>query len=374
VPGNPCDEPPGGPFFYVAPDGEDNGECSEQAPCQTLQHAADTVSEAGATVYVEPGEYVGFQSAYPGIRFQATGPGVVVNAGYDDGDAPHNINVEGTDDVWIVGFEVRDAELAGIRVVTSEDVIVCNNEVGPNGRWGILTGFATRVVIVNNHTFDSEIEHGIYVGNSEVPDDAPVIRYNRSHGNGTNGIQINGDCYAGGDGMVEDALIEGNEVYDNYHKGFSMIAAPGATMINNVIYGNGIGGAAGGIHMTNEPGCDDEMASSDGIITGNTIVEPNIAAFRATDAATNNRVFGNILISPSGAVDEVGGNHIDENYVADDETGVFEADTWMPTMGGPAHDMGVDSYMGAAAAEWDFLGTARPQGAGFDLGAYERTD
>ena len=39
-----------------------------------------------------------------------------------------------------------------------------------------------------------------------------------------------------------------------------------------------------------------------------------------------------------------------------------------------AHDAGVDGFMGAAAAEWDYVGTTRPQGAGWDLGAFERLD
>jgi hypothetical protein len=376
VPNNPCDEPPAGTLFHVAPDGTDNGICSEAEPCLTLQHAADVVDEPGATVLVAAGNYKGFHTVHPFIRFEAAGPGVIVDEEHDwDGDpAPDNINVENTDGVWIVGFEVRDAERAGIRVVESDDVIVCNNEAGPNGRWGIFTGFANRIEIVGNHTFDSGLEHGIYVSNSDVPDDDPIIRYNESHGNGRNGIQLNGDCFSGGDGVIEGAWIEGNEVWGNTNKGFSIIAAAEATIIGNLSHGNGLGGAAGGIHMTNEPGCDDSQASSDGIITGNTIVEPDIAAFRATDGATNNRVFGNILISPSGAVDEVGGNHVEFNLLADDETGVFEMGSWMPTAGGPAHDAGVDMYMGAAAAAYDYVGTMRPQGAAWDLGALERLD
>ncbi len=378
VPDNPCDMPWPGSAYYVSPEGTDesNDACSEQQPCATLQHAADVVSEPGAIVYVAPGEYVGFHTVYPDIRFEAMGPGVIVNEEHAwDGDpAPDNINVEGTDGVWIVGFEVLDAERAGIRVVTSTDVVVCNNVVGPNGRWGIFSGFAPRLQLVNNETFGSGIEHGIYVSNSDGPNDDPVIRHNVSHGNGRNGIQLNGDCYAGGDGMIEGALIEGNEVYGNTNKGLSIIAAPNTTIVANLIYGNGLEGAAGGIHMTNEPGCDDALASNDGVIANNTVIEPDIAAFRATDAATGNLVFNNLFLSPSGAVDEVGGNLIDYNLIADDETGVFEAGGYVPLTGGPAHDAGVDTFMGAGAWDVDLFGMLRPQGAAFDLGAVERAD
>ena len=63
-----------------------------------------------------------------------------------------------------------------------------------NGTWGILTGFSDDLLIENNVTTRSQVEHGIYVSNSG---DRPVIRNNVIWGNRANGIHMNGDVSAG---------------------------------------------------------------------------------------------------------------------------------------------------------------------------------
>src|SRR5690606_4989498 len=88
---------------------------------------------------------------------------------------------------------------------------------------GILTGFCDDLVIENNVTSRSAVEHGIYVSNSG---DRPVIRRNTSWGNRANGSHMNGDTEMGGDGVISEALVEGN-----------------------LIYGNGQGGGGSGINM-----------------------------------------------------------------------------------------------------------------------------
>jgi hypothetical protein len=363
--------------YHVAPGGSDTASGAAHAPWATLQHAADTV-QAGDTVLVHEGSYRGFQIETDGtaanpIVFLAAGADVVVNE-ENPVRGDHHINVEGADYVVIEGFRVRDAEVTGIRVVIARGVVVRGNVIGPNGRWGILTGFAPEVVIEHNVTYGSVLEHGIYVSNSDTPNDAPLIRGNTSYDNGRNGIQLNGDCFAGGDGMIEGALLERNVVYDNANKGLSIISAPGVRIQNNLMYNNGIEGAAGGIHLVDEPGCG--LPTDDAVVVNNTIVEPRIAGIRMNDGASGNVVFNNLIVSANPIADEKGLNLVDasSNLTRPSVTGLFvdaAGHDYHLASSSDAREAGVASYQDLPAPGEDFDDLPRPVGMGYDAGAYE---
>ena len=97
--------------------------------------------------------------------------------------------------------------------------------------WGIFTAFTIETQLIDNVCFGSIGQHGIYVSNSRVSNDNPIIRGNECYGNGQNGIQLNGDCYSGGDGTIEGAIIENNLVHDNNWKGFSLISVNNSIII-----------------------------------------------------------------------------------------------------------------------------------------------
>ena len=359
--------------YYVAMNGTDNDVCSEAAPCRTLQHVANVASEPGSVVFVADGEYVGFHSIHDGITFYASGDNVAVNDehSWSSGQTGDNINIENNNDIVVDGFIVRDADRAGIRVVNADNVVVRNNRVGPNGRWGIFTGFAEQVQILNNETFGSEGEHGVYVSNSDSTNDDPIIRGNRVHGNNNNGIQINGDCHAGGDGVVTGAIVEDNWVYDNGFKGLSIISAPDVLIRNNVIVDNGLRAGAGGIHLVNEPDCDPSQSTSGGVVVNNTVVEPRIAGIRMNLDATNNIIFNNLLVSSTPIADEVGGNQISSSNLSLDSTAGLFGEDYQLVEGSSAIDAGEAQYGGVSAPAVAIDGTVRPQGDGFDVGAHE---
>jgi parallel beta-helix repeat protein len=349
----------------VSPQGSDRGKCSEQAPCRSLQRAAEVASEAGSLVLVANGEYAGFRSEHDSITFRASGDKAVVGSGYpsDDGPARDNIKIE-NDGVVLEGFVVRNGERAGITVLEARDVVVRNNRVGPNGKWGIFTGFAVGVQIIDNETFGSEGEHGIYVSNSRDDNDRPVIRGNVSHHNNFSGIQLNGDCESGGDGKIDGAVLENNLIYENNYKGLSIIAAPGILIQNNLVHDNGIKGGAAGIHLTNQPDCDASQATNAAIVVNNTVVEPRIAALRITDDATKNLIFNNIFVSQKRPVaDEVGGSHIaDSNLKSTSSQGLF-AEGFTLAKSGKATAAGDTSFKNAKAPSMDKLGKKREAGA-----------
>jgi hypothetical protein len=102
--------------------------------------------------------------------------------------------------------------------VTNRGVVIRNNQVDNAEHWSILTGFSNDLLIENNVTSRSQIEHGIYVSNACVN---PIVRNNQVWGNAANGIHMNGDLSQGGNGLIVNALVEKNVIYDNGRLGGS---------------------------------------------------------------------------------------------------------------------------------------------------------
>lgn len=402
--------------YYVAPSGDDAGPGSQSQPWRTLQKAGDTAT-AGSDVIVLPGTYAGFRVRASGradapIRFRAR-PGVVV-------DTPGPANANG-DNIWlrnvgyveIDGFEVRDASRAGIAVQGEPDanvagVVVRNCLSTSNGRWGIFTAFAGDLLIEHNETSYSRDEHGIYVSNSA---DRVVVRDNHAHHNSSSGIQLNADpAQRGddpndpqGDGIIEDALIERNVIHDNGAggaAGINLASVRGSLVRNNLLYGNHAGGIAG---WDDDEGSN-QFGTRDNRFVGNTIVQADDGRFAVSlvNASTGNVVENNILVHRGGRgsleVDASSqeGLRSDYNVVvdvfSDNEDFLdlaawralgFDANSLVVPLSALFADEAADDYRltatspavdrGTARTDLpaDITGLARPQGAGFDIGAYE---
>ena len=106
-----------------------------------------------------------------------------------------------------MALKIQDQPRAGIRAAVSDFITIKNNYCHNNYRWGIFTGFTNDLTIENNTCSYSEDEHGIYVSNSS---DRPIIRNNHSFNNNGCGIHMNGDISMGGDGIISNAVVEGN--------------------------------------------------------------------------------------------------------------------------------------------------------------------
>jgi len=367
--------------YYVAPGGNDGNAGDRSSPWRTLQHAANQVGP-GDVVHVADGTYTGFQVRSSGtasspITFQAQGTAAIINR--RNASTPDNINIEGADYVVVDGFAVQDAPRVGIRAVEATGVIIRDNVVSRSGLTGILTGWTPHIQIIGNVCSTSLVEHGIYVSNSRVPDDNPIIRDNVSFGNQKNGIQINGDCWVGGDGIIEGAMIEGNFVHDNNWKGLSLISMQNSTVRNNVIYDNGVSAGAGGIHFADQVGPSCGKPSSNNTVVNNTVVEPRIACMRMTNGSTGNIVFNNICVASASSrliVDEAGGNLIDgaSNLTLLASTGLFVDagnKNYHLAASSAAIDAGVSRYQSVSAPAIDRDTGVRPAVTTWDAGAYE---
>lgn len=364
-----------GSTYYVSASGSDFNPGTENQPWRTLQRAADTAI-AGDLVLVNDGFYAGFRSVNSGtannpITFRARGSNAVINS--RNSMTADNINIENNDYITVSGFKVMNSARDGIRIAVARNVTVSNNTISGSRRFGILTGFAPAIQLINNDVSNSS-EHGIYVSNSNSSNDNPVLRNNRSYNNGQNGIQLNGDPNAGGDGLLTGAVIEKNVIRDNQLKGLSIISSSDSIIRNNIIYNNGIQAGAGGIHIVEEIGT--AVHSNNNTIVNNTIVESRIAAIRINANNINNVVFNNIAIGRYSVALEGSGNFMDSasNFQSTSTTELFVnqglADFHLLN-GASVINAGKAAFGEKNAPSDDFDGNTRPQGAGFDIGAYE---
>ncbi len=393
--------------YYVATTGNDGGKGSAALPWKTLQHAADSVA-AGDTVVVRSGTYAGFTQTQSGsenspIIFRAE-KDVIIDSPNRTGDG---IDLEGASDIVVEGFTVDNAKelikRAGIRSVNNQRVTIRGNRVDRAGTWGFLSGFTDDLLIESNTFSRSKAEHGIYVSNSG---DRPVIRGNTMWGNNGCGIHMNGDASMGGDGIISEALVEQNIIYDNARRGGSGINADGvqrSRFQNNLIYDN----HSNGISLYR---IDAAEPSKDNLVINNTIL---IAAdgrwgINIMNGSTGNTVLNNILLnehsrrgSLSISADSLAGftsdfNAVIDRFSNDDGEHVQTLARWRNGIGQDKHSFittPVQLFVQPAAPEFqlapagpaidagtsekspktDRKGTTRPSGRGIDIGAMEHS-
>ncbi len=373
-----------GNTFYVRPDGSDANTGTSNTPAgawRTLQHAADRVA-AGDTVLVADGTYAGFYVETSGaadrpITFRVLGAGANITS--RNSRTADGINIESwenwtADYITIDGFNVYNQTRMGIRAAGGTGIIIRNCRVHNNSDQGIFSGGTPYIQVLNNISYangTTSMQHNIYLSNAAS--DNCVVRGNTVYSsNAGNGIQLNGDWQMGGDGFMDNCIVENNIVHDNSKKGLSLISIRHGIIRNNIIYNNG--SSAGGIHIVDQLG---QNSSIDNVVVNNTIDEPNIATVRINAGSTGNVVFNNISIGPRGIVFEGSGNYQSNNYSASTAgSSIFvnaAARNYHLLSTSPARDFGVASFQAKQAPVVDIESNTRPWGSAYDTGAYEFT-
>ena len=396
------------PRTYVVDRGHaqasDSNPGSEALPWRTIQHAADVVL-AGDTVIVKAGTYnerITFASGTRGapgqrITFRAEPRRSVTMWGFYTRFA-HYLRVEGfniTTDPSLTGWTEGDGVF-----IDSDHVEVVDNHLYNIEGTGIA-GTSVGATIADNRIYHSqmgivisgsgwlvernEVERLFGYGNGDSDyarffGDDHVIRGNFFHGTDFDEIgDAHVDCFQIFDNNGEYAhrvVVDGNVCYD-FHQGF-MGEASFHHNISDLTFSNNIfahGWAWGlSVHqITNVIVIHNVFADIQyhgaGFRDGATGVVRNNIFYNAGSnywAADGGTVTGsdNLLFATTGTIDpaDFPADRVNVNPLLANPG----ADDYHLLAGSPAIDAGL--YVGT---DTDLEGTIRPQGAGYDLGAYE---
>ena len=332
--------------YYVAPGGSDSNDGSQSHPFATIQKAADT-AHAGITVHVLPGNYTSpvennnsgtASSPITFISDTQWAAKIVTSGGLRVFPFRNNGNY-----VHIIGFDITSStSWIGILTYGQYNVIqgdhvhdlkgmACNGSPGGTGIGDDSTA--------SNNIFINNVVNNI----GSYPDRCDYI-----HG-----------IYPDGSGDIMDNNITfnnaGNGIYSNH--GIGNMTISGNTTFANGEYGIGINGTNGADNF---------------IVTDNIIVGNGIAGMKtwATVTGTHNQFLNNLFYSNPVNYINNGNGTLQNTLTADPQfvnyqsngTGDYHLKAISPA---------IDAGTAIGAPETDFDGNARPQGNGYDIGAYE---
>jgi len=328
--------------YYVATDGEPQGDGSRERPWPTVEYALSQVG-GGRTILVKPGIYRGpiqIAKQFAGtrerptmIQSEAKWQAVIIGAEY------HVIsNGDGCDWVTIDGFEVMGGRYDGVKM-NGDHNVVRDCWVHNNKAMGIAMHNRAGGIIENN-----------------------LIEFNGGH------VQFDHGVYADGDGLA----VSGNVIRHNASFGLHLYPSiKNARIVNNLVYGQmrrrGIivacpQGGGKNVIINNTVVEEQPLTIWNG--NGETVVNNILIAERgealSLDESTRNIQADHNLCVPQSAHQGPHGPTGDPRFV-DATKGVF----WL-RQNSPAIGKGSPQHAPAV----DFWGRRRPQGKAPDLGAF----
>lgn len=408
--------------YYVATSGNDSNPGTESQPWKTIQKAANTMV-AGDTVYVKggiyneqvtprnsgtPENYITYQ-VYPGDIVRIDGQ-KTISEGFAIGDKVYLI---------LDGFEIGNQRYRPIHIVSSNHLIIRNNILtetldldGTDG--GVKGGGQIHGIEAEGGNSYLEISYneafkngGIWLDNTQYSDihhnkvhDCPYNGIAMSHGSHYNKIYHN-FVYNNGESLPDDpewwagiALevnsnynhIYDNIVYNNKHAGL-LTNSKFNYFYHNTVYSNpDSSGWGGGIYLCNWEGSTIE----NNIVRNNIIVATGddektiyVEEVEGRESSFDNNIYwhtgnkptwydlitwgpGAYITFPQFQSDysqESNWLYADPIFVGGDPT---DPSFYELQPDSPAIDAGAD-----VGVVEDFDGNPRPQGAGYDIGAYE---
>ncbi len=413
---------PSGNVYYVSKSGSDSNPGTLAQPWLTIQKAANTMA-AGDTVYIKRGTYneqikplnngaVGNlikYAAYPGDENLTIIDGTGINLPWEEG----LIQIDGKSYINITGLRITNSNMNGIRIngagtditiyknwfdstfssaiavwaqdsnsvdytlyprkniiIDGNDIYRCVDRLNGYGECITLANGVDTFEIMNNHVHYNLASSTSYGGGEGI--DATHSKNGRIHNNEMDHLGSVALYVDGYRGTTDNVTLYNNLVHDSAN-GISVAAeedgVTGGTkniqIYNNIIYDST---SPYNTALTISGCCINPGFIENVTISSNTIVKGGIYI---DSAKTSNIIFRN-NIADSYGVDAV----VPEGSVTQDHN-LFGIDAKFvnPTVhdfhllvGSPAIDTGTATD----APNTDFDGNWRPQGAEYDIGAYEK--
>jgi len=347
-----CAPTGGGQCYYVDPAGSDGNPGDSARPFQTVQHAADLVNP-GDMVIVRNGVYTGGSDVLSIGRGGSAGNLVVFRSQNKWGavlDGQNNSSATvvhiSTNYVRVEGFEMKGSNHYGVDPSTgTHDIQIAGNNIHDVGRYCESSGIGLSAI--------------------DAYSDNLIIEGNWVHDIGR---------FAAG----ENGCQPGNDYWMNHDHGVYNGQGTNVIIRNNVFYnitrGWGIqryGSSVDQLYIVNNtfafpnPNRDGQiiLAAS----TTNLVIENNIFYLPGQNIGISGTVSG-ALIDHNLSTGAVGGGGIGSNIENTDPIFVNpSALDFRLQASSPAINAGI----ALSIVLNDFFGTPRPQGAGYDIGAYE---
>jgi len=407
--------------YYVAPDGNDSYPGTEAQPWKTIQKAADTLT-AGDTVYIKAGTYneqvIPKNSGTPGnYSTYATYPGDTVTI---DGDGisvyPAGLfRIEQKSYIKVSGFNIENylggGACHGIKIYYSDHIIIENIYVNNTGGCGIYARASCSNIIIDNNevsytNLDPDWDQEMI---SLSGTDTFVVKNNHVHHSDHIGIDAKGssskgeiynnhvhDCDSGiyVDGCstkpLHDIDVYNNVVHDCVGGGISLGTETGGALENISVYNNIAYNNCNGFQINNfrNSALDGSHMKTNIKVINNNFCDNDDSAILITDygehfqdlTIRNNILSGRrwgMINFPKIVEENVNIDHnlfttisnvYGDEYITGDPEFVNPSDgNFHLQEDSPA----IDNGLSVDAPGEDFDGNTRPQGAGYDIGAFE---
>jgi parallel beta-helix repeat protein len=329
--------------FYVAPTGSNSNSGSASSPWKTIQHA-DALAKPGWKIHVAAGTYAQGSSA---LVTSASGTATAHVTYISDVAGAAKITGSAAD-VWaaagsyedIVGFDVSSSGKTTNQLfqTSAPNIQLIANRVHDMINTSCLSGAGIH--------FGTGSSYNVALGNTVYNIGmAPSAGCNQAHG-----IYVS----------TSHNQVLNNRVFHCGDLGIHLWGAPNYNLvINNTVFGNGKGIVIGG---SSSPAGNNHVANN--ILYKNLGVGMYETGSVGHNTIDHNLNYGNGSswgLSGDTATSTIAKNPLFVNY-----TGTVSGDYHLTSVS-PAIDTGTS----VNAPSFDFDGVARPQGAGFDIGAYE---